>query len=293
MMKKWIVSLGLAGGVLTLSACNSGDINKDAIVKSKSGEITNEEFYAELKTQAGKDVLKQMVDTMLLEKKYNVTDKEIAAKIKEYEKQLGGKDGLKQAMEQNGIKSEKEFKKIVKEGLLAEKATTDGVKVNEDEIKKAFDTTYKNEIKTRHILVEDEKTAKEVKAKLDKGEDFATLAKEYSKDTVTKNKGGDLGYSLKGKMVPEYEQVAYSMETGKISDPVKSQFGYHIIEVTDKKTNKLEDKKSVIEKELKLQKAKPFDEVIAKLEKEADISINNEDLKDALEKPKNPIPPTQ
>ncbi|TYR79317.1 peptidylprolyl isomerase PrsA [Priestia megaterium] len=280
-MKKWFFSLGMAAGVLSLSACHAASgATSDAVVQSKAGDITKEEFYNELKTQAGEQVLKQMVDTMLLEKEYKVTDKEIEAKIKDYEKQFGGKEILNQAIKQKGIKDEKAFKKLVKQEILAEKAAVDGVEVSEADVKKEFEDNYKVEINASHILVNDEKTAKEVKAKLDNGENFAKLAKEYSKDPGSKDKGGELGYFTKGKMVPEFDKAVFSMEAGKISDPVKSQFGYHIIKVEDKKTNKFEDKKEQIEKELKLKKAKSINEVIAKLQKEADIKIEDKDLEE-------------
>ncbi|RBW68303.1 peptidylprolyl isomerase [Bacillus taeanensis] len=281
-MKKWLSSLGIAAGVLTLSACNPGDVNSDIIVQSKAGEITKEEFYNELKTQAGDKVLRQMIDIMLLEKEYKVTDKEIDAKVKDYEKQFGGKDGLKQALKQQGINDEKVFNNLVKRELLAEKAATDGVKVSEEEIKKEFEDKYKVEIKASHILVKDEKTAKEVKENLDKGGDFSKLASEYSIDPGSKDKGGDLGYFIKGNMVPEFDNVAFSLDVNKVSDLVKTKYGYHIIKVTDKKTNKFEDSKDRIEKELKFKKAKPMNEVISNLQKEADINIKDEDLEGIL-----------
>ncbi|KIL30595.1 peptidylprolyl isomerase [Bacillus subtilis] len=279
LIKKWFAYFGMATCILSLSACNStSSANSDIIVQSKAGEITKEEFYKELKTQGDDQVLKQMVDTMLLEQKYKVTDQEIDKKIKEYEKQFGGKVALKQALEQKGIKGEEAFKKLIKQELLAEKAATDGVKISQEDIKSEFVDKYRVEIKASHILVADEKTAKEVKAKLDKGDDFAKLAKEYSKDPGSKDKGGNLGYFTKGKMVPEFDKVVFTMDVGKISEPVKTQFGYHIIKVTDKKTNKFDDKKEEIEKELKFKKAKSVDQVIPKLQKEADINIKDKDF---------------
>jgi parvulin-like peptidyl-prolyl isomerase len=83
----------------------------------------------------------------------------------------------------------------------------------------------------RHILVADEATAQKVRERLLKGEDFAKVAEEVSTDTGTKTKGGDLGWFGKGKMVPEFETAAFSLKVGEISQPVKSQFGYHIIQV--------------------------------------------------------------
>ncbi|WP_062236667.1 peptidylprolyl isomerase [Fictibacillus sp. FJAT-27399] len=288
-MKKWLLSLGLAAGVLSLSACNSG-AGSEKVVESKAGDITKDEFYNELKAQYGDQVLKQMVDNKLLEKEYKVTDKEIDNEIAKIKKQLGSEDQFKQALQQNGIKNEKDLRKLVKTQLLNKKAATDGIKVTDAEMKKVFNEKYKEEVKASHILVDDAKTAKEVKAKLDKGEDFAKLAEKYSKDPGSKSKGGDLGYFGKGQMVPEFDKVAFKLKPGQVSDPVKSQFGYHIIKVVDKKTNKFEDKKKQISEELKQQKAKPTDQVITKLQKKADIKIKDKDLKDALKKQDTQMP---
>ncbi len=92
------------------------------------------------------------------------------------------------------------------------------------------------EISARHILLEDEATALEVKAKLDAGEDFAELAKQVSKDPGSASNGGDLGYFSKGVMVEEFDNVAFSQAIGVISDPVQSSLGYHIIKVEDQLT---------------------------------------------------------
>lgn len=98
---------------------------------------------------------------------------------------------------------------------------------------------YKNyvaKVDASHILVEDQATAKVVSEKLAADGDFAELAKEYSIDPGSASNGGDLGFFDRGKMVPEFEKVAFTTEIGSISEPVQSQFGYHIIRVNDKKT---------------------------------------------------------
>ena len=91
--------------------------------------------------------------------------------------------------------------------------------------------TTEEQVWARHILIEEEALAKTVRSKLLNGEDFAEVAKEYSIDTGSAVDGGDLGWFSKGVMVPEFEDAAFSQEIGEINELVKSQFGYHIIQV--------------------------------------------------------------
>jgi peptidyl-prolyl cis-trans isomerase C len=90
------------------------------------------------------------------------------------------------------------------------------------------------EVHARHILVPTEDEAKAIEAELKKGADFAALAKEKSKDPGAAD-GGDLGYFTKDQMVPEFAEVAFKLDKGQISDPVHTQFGWHIIKVEDKR----------------------------------------------------------
>jgi peptidyl-prolyl cis-trans isomerase C len=91
------------------------------------------------------------------------------------------------------------------------------------------------EVHARHILVPTEDEAKAILAQLKGGADFATLAKEKSKDPGAAE-GGDLGYFTKDQMVPEFAEVAFKLDKGQLSDPVKTQFGWHVIKVEDKRT---------------------------------------------------------
>jgi peptidyl-prolyl cis-trans isomerase C len=154
------------------------------------------------------------------------------------------------AAEDKKVEDSEEFKKrlsfarnrLLMDSLLANEgkaATTD------DAMKKVYDDAAKQitgeqEVHARHILVETEDEAKAVEAELKKGADFAELAKKKSKDPGASD-GGDLGFFTKDQMVPEFSAVAFSLEPGKISDPVKSQFGWHIIKVEEKRNRKAPD----------------------------------------------------
>lgn len=92
-----------------------------------------------------------------------------------------------------------------------------------------------DEISARHILVDDEAEAKKIYAQLKKGGDFAAIAKEKSKDAGTKVKGGDLGFFSKEQMVPEFGEAAFKLKKGELSEPLKTQFGWHIIRVDDRR----------------------------------------------------------
>jgi parvulin-like peptidyl-prolyl isomerase len=90
------------------------------------------------------------------------------------------------------------------------------------------------QVRASHILVEDEKTAKKLKADIDAGADFKKVAKKNSK-CPSGEQGGDLGFFGKGQMVKEFEDAAFSLAVGVVSQPVKTEFGYHLIVVTAKK----------------------------------------------------------
>jgi peptidyl-prolyl cis-trans isomerase C len=113
-------------------------------------------------------------------------------------------------------------------------------KVTEADAKKFYDERAsqmagEEEVLAAHILVKDEAKAKDVAQKLIAGGDFAALAKEFSEDPGSKDKGGVLGFFGRGQMVKEFELVAFTMQKGETSQPVKTQFGYHIIRVDDRR----------------------------------------------------------
>ncbi len=94
--------------------------------------------------------------------------------------------------------------------------------------------TQVEQVHARHILVSDEGVALQLLVRLRSGESFASLAKEYSEDQSTLDNGGDLGFFPRGVMLPELEAVAFSLEPGRLSGVVSTEFGYHIVEVVEK-----------------------------------------------------------
>ncbi|MEW4069450.1 MULTISPECIES: peptidylprolyl isomerase PrsA [Bacillus] len=277
-MKKAMLALA-ATSVIALSAC--GTSSSDKIVTSKAGDITKEEFYDQMKTQAGKQVLNNMVMEKVLIKNYKVEDKDVDKKFDEMKKQYG--DQFDTLLKQQGIKEE-----TIKTGVRAQLAQEKAIEktITDKELKE----NYKPEIKASHILVKDEATAKKVKEELGQGKSFEELAKQYSEDTGSKEKGGDLGYFTAGKMVKEFEDAAYKLKKDEVSEPVKSQFGYHIIKVTDIKEQKpFDEVKGDIKKDLvqkKAQDAAFMNDLMMKEIKKADVKVDDKDLKDLFEEKK-------
>ncbi len=116
--------------------------------------------------------------------------------------------------------------------------------VSESAAKTFFDDRVKGmkpeeEVKARHILVETEEEARDIKEKIARGSSFEEMAKEFSKDPGTKDNGGLLGFFSRGQMVPQFEEAAFSIAPNEVSDPVQSRFGWHLILVEEKRQKPL------------------------------------------------------
>jgi peptidyl-prolyl cis-trans isomerase C len=187
-------------------------------------------------------------------------------------------------------KKVEEFKKITLVTELFEKDVMAKAKVSDQEAKDYYDK-HKEEfapttqIKASHILVKTEGEAKKVLERLKKGEKFADIAKAVSIDKGSAVNGGELGYFSKGQMVPEFEKAASSMNIGDISIPVMTQFGYHIIKVTDKKKGaviEFEKIKDMISQKLSGEKQKEaFEQYITELKKNYKVEISKDAIPSA------------
>jgi len=134
------------------------------------------------------------------------------------------------------------------------------------------------QVHAKHILVKTEEEAEAAKKKLDEGADFSALAKEISKDQGSAAKGGDLGFFMKVQMVKPFAEAAFSMKKNEISAPVKSNFGYHVIQVVDMRTPSFETLTPQQQQKLR---SDMINAEIEALKKNAKISINKEALKQA------------
>jgi foldase protein PrsA len=221
---------------------------KTETAASVNGEkITKEELDAQLTEMYGADILDSLITNKVIEmeaskEKVKVTGNEIDEELTKLQESYGGEEAFASALEQNQVSMDK-IREDIEIYLLAEKMIGSSIEVTEDEMKTYFEENkdsfdQKEQVKASHILVEDEDTAKKVKEELDNGKDFAELAKEYSTDASNADNGGDLGYFGKGEMAEEFENAAFEMEVNAISEPVKTEFGYHIIKLVDKKAAK-------------------------------------------------------
>ncbi|RMF84168.1 MAG: peptidylprolyl isomerase [Nitrospinota bacterium] len=252
--------------------------------------------------QIRKRILDQLIDRQLLiqearRQKLAVDAKTVEEQFQHIRSRFPSEEAFQQVLEARGLTEEK-LKENIQEELLRQqiiqKEILDKVSTSPDELKTFFQQhkeqyAQKEEVRARHILIkvapnasaeEDQKAkerAQEILKRAQKGEDFAELAKQYS-EGPSKERGGDLGYFTRGKMVKPFEDAAFKLGVGEISDLVKSQFGYHIIKVEDKKEAKAlsyEEAKTRVKDDLTREKAIAlYQSYIEKLRQKGEITIN-------------------
>jgi len=173
------------------------------------------------------ELLRQLAETEGL----TPSDDEVQAEVEAAEAQIveqGPFADLDEFLESSGL-TKADIENLIRGGVIYEKVLEAHGGPKEME-----------QVHARHILVETEEEGDAVLAKLGEGEDFVDLAAEYSTDTGSQDNGGDLGWFPRGAMVPEFEEVAFALEIGEISELVETEFGYHIIEVLEREVRELE-----------------------------------------------------
>jgi peptidyl-prolyl cis-trans isomerase C len=229
---------------------------------------------------------------------HNITasDKEVDQEIEKIKKQVGdqarssgqdlsNQEAYEQALKQNNI-TEEELRDNIRENLPVQKVqekVAGNAEPTDEEIQKYYEQNKEAQFTTpeqrcvRHILfTKDQKQkAEDVKKQLEDGADFAKLAKQYSQDPGSAEKGGDLGCLGKGETVPPFEEAAFGAKEGEIVGPVKTQFGYHILEVTDtkpKQTRPLSEVEPQIKSQLASEEqSKAFSKWLDEQKKQRDV----------------------
>lgn len=326
-MKKTLLTLGVCVLVLGLTGCGSAPTlkNGEEVVASVKGKkISAEDLYEKLKAQGGQVTLVNMIDEFIVNKEIE-TDEDAKtyaeSQIESYKSSYKsyGQD-FNEALTSAGYKDEEEFKDALIVEYKKKMVTENYIKANlkDSEIEKYYEDNIYGDIEAKHILIspdttddmsdeekaEAEKKAKEeaekIIKKLDEGEDFEKLAKEYSDDKGTASKGGKLTVTY-GEVVDEFWDATNKLKDKKYTkEPVKSEYGYHVIyrisqkekpklnEVKDDVIDKLVEEKKENDESLQTEAMVELREKYKMNIKDSDIEKNyNNSIKESLSKSKD------
>ncbi|MCK5506709.1 MAG: peptidylprolyl isomerase, partial [Thermodesulfovibrionia bacterium] len=186
-----------------------------------------------------------------------------------------------------------DYKKFALVGMLFERIVASQAEVSEKDARDYYgknkaDFTRPQRIKASHVLVKTRSEAEEILKEIKSGKSFGELARKRSIDTNSAENGGNLGFFSMGEMSQEFEEVAFSLKKGEISNPVKSRYGYHIIKVTDRKeeeTVEFSQVKDIIVQRLEQEKQQTaFNEFIEKIKNDYPVETNEAKLRELIEK---------
>jgi foldase protein PrsA len=279
---------------MTIAGCSGGSGGGN-VATVNSQNITRAQYDAKLESgPQGKAILNQLVQTALIDQYAADNHVDISdADVQKREDEIKSKypPGQFETILKSQNLTEDDVKKILREQLVVEKAVGADVKIGGADVKAYLDKNHATldtaeQVRAKHILVADAGTAATIEQKLKAGGDFAALAKQYSTDPSSKEKGGELGFFSKGQMVPAFQAAAFSQKIGVVGPPVKSPFGYHIIVVEETKPAQIATMANAADKIRKLlqqqQEQQATPKFLASLRAKANITINDDKLKDAL-----------
>lgn len=310
-----VALLVLVVPAVVLAGCGDKKVPAGAIAAVGDGVVTQEQFdetlqwvkeryeledsappfpdegtdqYDQLKAM----IVNYLVDNELMREKaaemdVEVTDDELQEQVKAIVQQNGGQEQFDELLKQQGYTQERleeEFKAQMLAAKVQEKVIAD-IKIGEDELKEYYDNPdnasqfkVSESVDARHVLVKTKARAEKVRTLLEAdGSDanWKKVAKKYSTDDGTKDSGGSLGNFTEGRMVESFDKAAFSLAVGEISEPVKTKYGWHVIEVTKKTpvgTQSFDEAKATIEQQLKSQKQETvWNEWLEKAHEDADI----------------------
>jgi len=243
-------------GVAIFQEEHANEVNLQLEFLSEQGLLLSKEQITELKNE----VLENLIDREILYQEskktgINVNKKIVDEQLSDVKEHFQSEKEYKNAlstMELSEGDVKNQIKKSLAIGKLIEKKITQKIVVTDKETKSFYDANpnlFKRpeQVKASHILIkvvagedkhkkaEAKQKIKEVQTKLKSGQDFSLLAKEYSEDEATSNDGGDLGYFARGEIAKPLEDAAFKTQPNEVTDIIKTQFGYHLIKVYDKK----------------------------------------------------------
>ncbi|MBF7125752.1 peptidylprolyl isomerase [Pediococcus pentosaceus] len=272
-MKKVLIGFASIAMAFTLAACG----NK-TVATTSGGKITQDEYYSSLKnTTSGKQVLQEMIVNKVLEKQYGdkVSKKTVTKQYNSYKDQYG--------MTTSSLKTQ------IRSNLLLKEAVKANDKISNAELKKEW-KSYEPKVTVAQILVSKKSTAEDVIKKLNDGGDFTKLAKKYSTDSSTKNKGGKIAAfdDTNSTLDSSFKKAAFKLDEGKYTTtPVKTEYGYQVIKMINKPSK---GKMSDHTKELKeriwnadMSDSTTLRSVITKVLKKGNVTIKDKDLKNVLD----------
>lgn len=296
-MLRAVAALGTAALCVSLAACSSSGGGGD-VAAVNGQKISRADFDHKLESSpAARQTLTQLVQQDLIDqyaKDKNVTVSQ--AEIDKDESDIKAKyppGQFENILKQQGL-TEQDVQNILRQQLILKKAVAPQVKISDADVKAFYDKNHAQfdkpeQVRARHILVADQNKAKDILAALKSGGKWDALAKQYSTDPSTKDKGGELGFFGRGQMVPQFQDAAFGAKVGQIVGPVKSPFGYHVIQVEEKKPATKATYASV-EKQIRdqltsQQQSQQIPAFLQQLRSTAKIDVYDERYKDAFPPP--------
>lgn len=279
------IFVGLAGALLSVSlvACGS-----KTVAVTNGGKITQSEYYSSMKnTSNGKQVLQQMILDKVLNKEYGkkVSDSEVNAQFNQYKSQYGSE--FETLLEQQGLTTSS-FKNQLKSNLLLKEAVKDNISYSKSDLQKQF-KNFQPKVTVNEILVSNKSTAEKVISQLKDGKKFSDLAKKYSSDTSNKNNSGKMPAfdNTDSNVDSAFKKAAYKLSNGQYTkEPVKTQFGYQIIQmVNHPKKGSYNEHVNDLKEQIansKLNDSTTLKDVVTKVLKNGGVEIKDKDLQNIL-----------
>ncbi|WP_171639929.1 peptidylprolyl isomerase [Paenibacillus phytorum] len=296
--RKWVSSLLLLSLIAylivypPLKKTDQASAASSAVAKVNGVNISTDQLYKAMLVSGGQQTLDSLITDELINQEaqktgIQITDEDIQKEISSIQSSYASNDEFQQALTSYGMTLD-DLKKNMKTQVLLKKILEPQITISDDEIKQYYDENIESlkvpeQIQASHISVTTKEEADAILTELKKGTDFATLAKDKSLDTATKDTAGALGYISSGKMEATFDTAAFALAVGETSSAVQTSTGYDIIKVTDRKaayTPTMEEKKEDIKTTLTNQKLSTLSSTWLQ-EKKSQSTVENYLSKDA------------